>query len=142
MRSADWILWIWNPETSSNVLEEYKKARNATEVHTIVVTGIKEQQIDVDRYSSRVWFGKNVTEDIYKCRFTYRPMAKMARTERGISIMIFICWNTQEIWDMEEAGIEKQHINHITLEILYKFVKKQRLTPRSYDTTNRVLSTY
>ena len=50
------------------------------EVCTIVVTTIKEQQVDVDRQSSRVWFGDDVAEDIRKCRFTYRPMVNMAKT--------------------------------------------------------------
>ena len=68
---------IWN---------QIKKARDATEVHTIVVTAIKEQQADVYRQSSRVWFGNNVVEDIYKCRFSYGPMVNMAKTEQGISI--------------------------------------------------------
>ena len=44
-------------------------------------------------------------------------MANIAKTERGISIMFFICWNTQEIWETEEAGLEKQRINNITQEI-------------------------
>ena len=41
----------------------------------------------------------------------------MAKTERGISIMVFIRLTSQEIWDMEEAELEKQRINHITPEI-------------------------
>ena len=84
------------------------------EVRTIVVTAIKEQQVDVDRQSSQVWFGDNVAEDIWKCRFTYGPMANMAKTERGISIMVFVRWTAQEIWEMEEAELEQQRINRIT----------------------------
>ena len=38
--------------------------------------------------------------------------------------MVFIRWIAQEIWDMEEADLEKQRINHITPEILKKFHKK------------------
>ena len=70
------------------------------EVRTIVVTAIKEQHVDVDRQSSRVWFGDDVVEDLWKCRFTYGQMANMAKTERGILIMVFIHWNAQkfEIW--------------------------------------------
>ena len=69
---------------------KFEKARNAMEVCTIVVTAIKEQQVDIDIQSSQVWFGKNVPEDIWKCRFTYRPMANMAKTERVILVMVFI----------------------------------------------------
>ena len=79
-----------------------------------MVTAIKEQQDDVNIQFSWVWFGDDVTEDIWKCRFTYGPMANMEKTERGISIMVFILWATQEIWDMEEAELEKQRIDHIT----------------------------
>ena len=94
--------------------KQIKKACDATEVRTIVVTSIKEQQVEVDRQSIRVCLGNNVSKEIYKCRFTYRPMANMAKTERGISIMLFICWTAHKIWDMEEAELEKQRINHIT----------------------------
>ena len=40
--------------------KQIKKARDIKEVRTIVVTAIKEQQVDVDRKSSWVWFGNNV----------------------------------------------------------------------------------
>ena len=70
-----------------------------------------------------MWFGNDVAEDIRKCRFTYGPMANMAKTEWGISIMVFISWTTQEIWDTEEVDLEKQRINHITPEIMKKFEK-------------------
>ena len=63
-------------------------------------------------------------------------MANMAKTERGILIMVFIRWTAQEIWDMEEAELEKQCINHITQELLKTFQKKQRLPPTSYVTAN------
>ena len=56
-------------------------------------------------------------------------MSNMAKTERGISIMVFFCCTAQEIWDMEEAELEKQCINNITPEILKKFQGKQRLPP-------------
>ena len=81
MSSADWIFWSWNPEAGSKIWKQIEKARDATEVRTIVVTTIKEQQIDVGRQSRRVWFGDNVVEEIWKCRFTYGPMANMAKTE-------------------------------------------------------------
>ena len=84
------------------------------EVRTIVITIIKEQQVDVGRQSIRVWFGDDVAEDIWKFRFTYGPMANMAKNERGISIMVFIRWTTREIWEMEEAELEKKRINRIT----------------------------
>ena len=80
-------------ETQKQILKNWKQienSRDATEVRTIVVTAIKEQQVDVDRQSSWVCFGDNVAEDIWNCRFTYRPMANIAKTERGISIMVFI----------------------------------------------------
>ena len=70
-----------------------------------MVTAIKEQQVDVDRQYIRVWFGDDVAEDIWKCRFTYEPMANMAKTERGFSIVVFIRWNAHRIWDMEEAEL-------------------------------------
>ena len=41
-------------------------------------------------------------------------MKNMAKTEWGISIMVFIRCNTQEMWDTEEAELEKQRINRIT----------------------------
>ena len=80
--------------------KKIEKNCDATEVRTIVVAEIKEQQIDIDRQSSQVWFGDDVAEDIYKCRFTYGPMANMAKTERGISIIVFIRWTAQEILEM------------------------------------------
>ena len=101
-----------------------------------MVTAIKEQQVDVDRQSIWVWFGNDVAEDIWKFRFTYEPMANMEKSEQGISIIVFIRWTAQEIWDMEEVEQEKQHINHFTLDILKKLQKKQRLPPMSYDTAN------
>ena len=67
-----------------------------------MVTTIKEEQVDVDRESIRVWFGNAVAEDIWKCRFAYRPMANMAKNEQGLSIMVFIRWTAQEIWEMVE----------------------------------------
>ena len=97
-----------------NTWKQIKKAHDAPEVRTIVFIAIKEQQVDVDRQSSWVWFGGDVAEDIWKWRFTYGTMANMEKTERGISIMVFILWTTQEIWDMEEAELEKQRIDHIT----------------------------
>ena len=60
-----------------NIWKHIEKACDATEVRTILVTAIKEQQVDVDRHSIRVWFVKDVAEYICKCRFTYGPMAKM-----------------------------------------------------------------
>ena len=88
-----------------------------------MVIAIKEQKVDVGRQSIWVWFGDDVTEEIWKCRFTYGPMANMAKTDREISIMVFIHWTSQEIWDMQEAEIEKQRINHTTPEILKRFDK-------------------
>ena len=90
-------------------------------MRTIVVTTIKEKQVDVERQSSWVWFGHDVAEDIWKCRFTYGPMANMEKTEQGISIMVLIRWTAHAIWDTEEADLEKQCINHITPEMLKKF---------------------
>ena len=81
-------------------------------------------------------------EDIYKCRFSYGPMVNMAKTERGILILFFIRWTAQKIWEMEEDELVKQRINNITAYILKKFQKNQRLPTTSYDTTNRVMSTY
>ena len=61
------------------IWKQIEKARDATEVRTIVVTAIKKQQVDVFRQSRRVWFGDDVTEDIWKCRFTYRQMANIEK---------------------------------------------------------------
>ena len=47
-------------------MEANKNYCDATEARTIVVTPIKEQQVDVERQSSRVWFGYDVAEDICK----------------------------------------------------------------------------
>ena len=79
-------------------MKQMKKARDATEMRTIVVTAIKEQHIDIARNSIRVWFGDDVAEDIWKLILTYGPMANMEKTELGISTMVFILWTTQEIW--------------------------------------------
>ena len=51
-------------------------------------------------------------------------MENIGKTERAISIMVFILWTAQEIWDMEEAELEKQRINHITPEFLKKLKKR------------------
>ena len=77
------------------IVSKNKKARDATEVRTIMVTAIKEQQIDIERQSIQLWFGDDMAEDIWKFRFTYRPIANMAITEQGVSIMVFIRWTTQ-----------------------------------------------
>ena len=84
------LIGFFDVEMRKQVQKNWKqieKARDATEVRTIVFTAIKEQKVDIDRQSSRVWFGDDVTEDIWKCRFTYGPMSNMAKTELGISIM-------------------------------------------------------
>ena len=57
-------------------------------MRTIVVTVLKEQKVNVETQSIRVWFCNDVAEDIWKCRFTYRLMANMEETERSISIMV------------------------------------------------------
>ena len=44
--------------------KKIEKARDATDVRTIVVIAIKEQQVDVDIEYNRVWFVKNAAEDI------------------------------------------------------------------------------
>ena len=96
------LIGFWGVETQKQVQNFWKQieyARDATEVRTIVVTVIKEQKFDFDRQSIRVWFGNDVAEDIWKCRFAYRPMKK---TEQGLSIMVFIRWTAQIICDMEE----------------------------------------
>ena len=59
----------------------------------------------------------------------------MGKTERGILVMVFIRWTEQEIWEMEEAEIEKLRINHITPVILKSYRKKnaylqRRTTPQ------------
>ena len=82
---------VKNRKQVKNIWKQNEKARDEMGVRTIVFTAIKEQQLDVDRQSSRLWFGENFAEDIRRCRFAYRPMANMAKTERGISIMVFIC---------------------------------------------------
>ena len=71
---------LLKPGSRFNCFEkQIEKARDATEVHTIVVTATKEQQVDNDIQSSRVWFGDDVAEDIWKCRFTYGPMVNMEK---------------------------------------------------------------
>ena len=44
-----------------------------------MVTAIKEHQIDVVRQSIKLWYGGDVAEDIWKYRFTYRPMENMEK---------------------------------------------------------------
>ena len=75
-----------------NNWKKIEKDCDATEVHTNVITAIKEQQVDFDRQSMRLWFADDVVEEIWKCRFTYKPMANIAKTEWGILIMDFIRW--------------------------------------------------
>ena len=84
-----------------NIWKQIEKACDATEVCTIVVTAIKEEQIEVNRQSIRVWFGNGVAEDIFKCRSTYGPMSDILKTNQGISFMVLIHCITQEIWIME-----------------------------------------
>ena len=40
------------------------------------------KKIDVDRQSSWMWFGEDVMEDIWKCRFTYALMENMEKPSR------------------------------------------------------------
>ena len=139
--SKQWaeLIGFCGVETRKHVQNNWKhteKARDATEVCTIVVPTIKEQQVDVDRQSIRVWFGDDVVKDIWKYRFTYGPISNMENYEWGISIMVFIGWNAQKIWDIEETELEKQAINHITPDILKKFQRKHHLLPTSYNTKN------
>ena len=86
-----------------------------------MVNVIMEQKVDVDRQSIRVWFGNDVAEVIWKFRFTYESMTNTEKTQRGIWIMVFIRWTAQNIWDMQEAELDKQCINHIMPEILKTF---------------------
>ena len=53
-----------------NICKQIEKARDETEVRTIVITTIKEQQVNVDRQSIRVWFVEDFAEDIWKYIFT------------------------------------------------------------------------
>ena len=67
--SRQWVALIgfFGVKTRKQVQKIWKqieKARDATEVRTIVVTPINEQQFDIDRQSSRMWFGDDVAEDI------------------------------------------------------------------------------
>ena len=40
------------------------------------------EKIDVDRQSRWMWFGNDVMEDIWKCRFTYALMENMEKPSR------------------------------------------------------------
>ena len=86
-RNSQWVALIGfcGVKTRKQVqkhLKQIEKAYGAMDVRTIVVTAIKEQQIDVDRKFSRVCFGDVVVEDIWKCRFTDGIMLNMKETER------------------------------------------------------------
>ena len=70
---------VENWKQVQNNWKKIEKARDGTEVRTIVVNAIKEQQVDIDIQPSQVWFGDDVAEDIWKCRFTYGPMANMEK---------------------------------------------------------------
>ena len=66
------LIGFFGVETQKWVQKNWKqieKARDASEVGTIVVTATKEKQVDVDKQSSRVWFGNDVAEYIWKNRF-------------------------------------------------------------------------
>ena len=89
---------VLKPGSRLIFLKQIEKTCDATEVRTIVVIAIKEQQIDVDRQSSRVRFGNDIVEDILKCRFTYEPMSNIAKTERGISIMVLSNEPHKKFW--------------------------------------------
>jgi hypothetical protein len=119
-----------------------EKAKDAVEVRTVVLDAILAEQVDIDRQTGRVWFGEDIAEDLMKVKFAHGTIANVAKTDRGISVMTFIRWNAQEIYDMEEEEEERHKITYATPEMLKKFAKKQRLPPTSYDTGNRVLSTY
>ena len=43
----------------------------------------REKKVDVDRQSSRMWFGNDFAEDIWKYRFSYGSMENMAKTEQA-----------------------------------------------------------
>ena len=76
------LIGICSVETRNRVQNIRKKIENAcdaTAVRTILVTAIKEQQVDVDRQSIWVWFGDDVAENIWKYRFTYGLMANMTK---------------------------------------------------------------
>ena len=59
-------------------MEKYRKFLGCNG-GALVITTINEQQVDVDRQSSREWFGDDVSEDIWKSRFTYGIMTNMAK---------------------------------------------------------------
>ena len=59
-----------------NIWKQIEMYRDATEVRTIVVTAIKEQLVDTDRQSRRLWFGDDVAVGIWKFRFIYGPMTR------------------------------------------------------------------
>ena len=76
MCGANYILWSWNTEAGLNKLNQIDKASDATELCIIMVTANKEQQIDVDRNSIRVWFGDDVAEDILEMQIHLRTDGK------------------------------------------------------------------
>ena len=124
------------------IWKQIEKAKDAVEVRTLVIDAIRAEQIDIDKHTSRVWFGEDIAEDIMKVRFSHGSIANVAKTDRGISVMTFIRWTAQEIYDMEEEEEERHKITHVTAEMLKKLAKKQRMPPTSYDTGIRVLATY
>ena len=79
---------VENRKQVQKIRTKSKKACDTMEVRTIVVTAIKEQQVDVDIQSNRVWFGDNVAEDIWKCIFTYGPMENIEKLS-GVSQLSF-----------------------------------------------------
>ena len=57
-----WMIGFCGFETQKQVQNNWKqieKAHDATDVCTIVVTAIKGKKVDIDRQSSRVWFGED-----------------------------------------------------------------------------------
>ena len=124
------------------IWKQIEKAKDAVEVWTLVIDAIRAKQVDIDKHTSRVWFGEDIAEDIMKVGFAHGSIANVAKPDRGISVMIFIRWTAQEIYDMEEEEEERHKITHVTAEMLKKLAKKQRMPPTTYDTGIRLLETY
>ena len=72
---------------------------------------------------------------IYSSASSISQIYLLVHRMKTILIIVFIRWTAQEIWDMEEAELEKQRIYHMTPKILEKVEKnnvylQRHTTPR------------
>ena len=119
-----------------------EKAKDGTEARVIILAAVKAQQTNIDAQSNRVWFGEDTADDIRAAKFAHSPVANAARTEKGLSVMLFIRRTAKQISEYEEEELAWKATKTPTIEELKKRLKAERLPPTNLDTANKVLTTY